>query len=139
MSGAQGKAGVITGCIAIIAEVDERAIKKRHSQGWVMEVERDLDKLLARAKLAKRNKESVSIAYHGNIVALWERLVRDAEEHPNEPSLVELGSDQTSCHNPFNGGYYPVDLSFEEANAMMVQDPAKFKYVLHIHAQKNHP
>ena len=120
MSGAQPKAAVIAGVVGVIAEVNEKAVSKRHAQGWVDEVFSDLDLLMPRIKTAKKNKESVSIAYIGNIVDLWERLVR-------ENINVDLGSDQTSLHNPWSGGYYPVGLSFEESNKMMASDPGLFK------------
>ena len=93
---------------------------KRHEQGWVDEVYKDLDHLIDRASNAKEKKEAVSIAYDGNIVDLWEKLV---ERNVN----VELGSDQTSLHNPWAGGYYPVGMSFEESNNMMVNNPEQFK------------
>jgi urocanate hydratase len=124
MSGAQGKAGRICGAIAVIAEVNEAAIKKRHEQGWVDQVHGSLDSLLAAIRAAKSSRSSIALAYHGNVVALWERLV---QEHDLTP---ELGSDQTSLHNPYNGGYYPVQLSFEEANKVMVQDPPRFKQLV---------
>ena len=120
MSGAQAKAAVIAGSVGVIAEVNPAALKKRHEQGWLMEVEDDLDKLLARIESAKRNREAVSIGYLGNIVDLWERLAESDIE-------VELGSDQTSLHVPYSGGYYPAGLSFEESKQMMVDDPAGFK------------
>lgn len=120
MSGAQAKAAVICGAIGVVAEVSEAALDKRHAQGWVMEKAADLEDCIARIKSAKADKRAVSIAYHGNVVTLWERLAEETED------LVELGSDQTSCHNPFNGGYYPVQLSFDEANKMMVEDPKQF-------------
>jgi len=120
MSGAQPKAAVITGAIGIIAEVNEAAVKKRHAQKWVDEVYSDLDKLLVRVKECVEKKETISIAYHGNIVTLWEKLA-ESDVH------VDLGSDQTSLHNPYNGGYYPVQVSFEESNRLMVEEPAKFK------------
>ena len=120
MSGAQAKAGVISKGICIVAEINPEAISKRHKQGWVDEVYRDLDKLINRAIQARENKEAVSIAYDGNIVDLWERLVdRNID--------VELGSDQTSLHNPWGGGYYPVGVSFKEANEMMSNNPDQFK------------
>ena len=120
MSGAQAKAGVISKGICIVAEINPEATSKRHKQGWVDEVYRDLDKLINRAIQARENKEAVSIAYDGNIVDLWERLVdRNID--------VELGSDQTSLHNPWAGGYYPVGLSFDEANDMMSNNPQVFK------------
>ncbi len=120
MSGAQAKAAVIAGAIGIIAEVNPKAVEKRHEQGWVDEVFTDLNELLARIYEARNNKEAVSIAYQGNIVDLWERLARDE-------IYVELGSDQTSLHNPWAGGYYPAGMSFEESNRMMTADPEKFK------------
>ena len=120
MSGAQAKAGVIAGGIAVVAEVNPKAVAKRHAQGWVMEVESDLDRLLRRVEKARRNKEALSIGYQGNVVDLWERLVSAGWS-------VELGSDQTSLHNPWAGGYYPVGLSVDQANRMMVDDPAGFR------------
>ena len=120
MSGAQPKAGNIAGCITVCAEVNEKAVHTRHSQGWVDEVISDLDLLCERVAKAKQNKEIVSIAYHGNIVDVWEKF--DAEN-----IYVDLGSDQTSLHNPWAGGYYPVGLSFEESNKMMAENPTQFK------------
>ena len=120
MSGAQPKAAVIAGCIGLVAEVNPMAVKTRHEQGWVDEVFDSLDELIPRVKKAKENKEVVSIAYQGNIVNLWERL-------NSENIHVELGSDQTSLHNPWAGGYYPVDLTLEESNILMTEDPDIFK------------
>ncbi|MBC35223.1 MAG: urocanate hydratase [Bacteroidetes bacterium] len=120
MSGAQPKAAVIAGAIGIIAEINPKAVHTRHSQGWVDEVYTDLDELVARVRVAKENKEAVSIAYQGNIVDLWEKFVED-------DIYVDLGSDQTSLHNPWAGGYYPVGLSLEESNEMMAHEPEKFK------------
>lgn len=120
MSGAQPKAAVIAGAIGVIAEVNPKATHTRHSQGWVDEVYKDLDELVARIEKARANKEAVSLAYQGNIVDLWEKFVE-------KDVKVELGSDQTSLHNPWAGGYYPVGLSFEEANEMMAKDPEQFK------------
>lgn len=120
MSGAQPKAGNIAGCITVCAEVNPKAVNTRHSQGWVDEVITDLDALVARVKKAKEAKEVVSIAYQGNVVEVWEKF--DAED-----LYIDLGSDQTSLHNPWAGGYYPVGLSFEEANAMMADNPDTFK------------
>ncbi|MDD3045851.1 MAG: urocanate hydratase [Candidatus Delongbacteria bacterium] len=120
MSGAQAKAAVIAGAIGVIAEINPKAVRTRHSQGWVDEVYDDLDKLLKRIEKAKKNKEAVSLAYQGNIVDLWEKFVKEGMK-------VELGSDQTSLHNPWAGGYYPAGLSYEESNKMMADDPAKFK------------
>jgi urocanate hydratase len=120
MSGAQAKAGVIAGAIAIVAEVNAKAVAKRHEQGWVQEVEPDLDKLLHRVDQARAARQPLSIAYQGNIVDLWEKIVDSGFE-------VELGSDQTSLHNPFAGGYYPAGLSFEASNERMVKDPDGFR------------
>jgi len=120
MSGAQPKAAVIAGAIGVIAEVNPKVVHTRHSQKWIDEVYRDLDELIDRIKKAKSNKEGVSLAYQGNIVDLWEKFV-EVDLH------VELGSDQTSLHNPWAGGYYPAGLSFEEANEMMAEEPEKFK------------
>ena len=120
MSGAQAKAAVIAGAVGILAEVNPKVTHIRHSQGWVDEVYENLDELLERARKARETKEAVSLAYLGNIVDLWERMVET-----NFP--VELGSDQTSLHNPWAGGYYPVGYSFEEANEMMARDPEAFK------------
>lgn len=106
MSGAQPKAGNIAGCISITAEINPKATHTRHSQGWVDEVIDDLDKLVERVKVAREKKETVSIAYQGNVVDVWERFAEG-----DVP--VELGSDQTSLHNPWAGGYYPVGVSFE--------------------------
>ncbi len=120
MSGAQAKAAVIAGAVGVIAEVNEKAIAKRHAQGWVQEIETDLDALLLRVEKAKRQREPLSIAYHGNIVDLWEFLVQ--KDMP-----IELGSDQTSLHNPWSGGYYPTGISFDDANQMLKADPELFK------------
>ncbi|GAB6023624.1 Urocanate hydratase [Chamberlinius hualienensis] len=128
MSGAQAKASVICGCVGVIAEVCLSALTKRYNQGWLKEMYTDLDLLINRIKKAKKEKETTSIGYHGNVVDVWERLVIEYEKHGE--LLVDLGSDQTSCHNPFNGGYYPVQLSFEDANEMMANDPLKFKQLV---------
>ena len=120
MSGAQPKAGNIAGVVSITAEVNPAATDKRHSQGWVDEVYSDLDLLMARVQKARENKEVVSFAYQGNVVDLWEYMV----EHNIQ---VDLGSDQTSLHNPWAGGYYPVGLTFEESQKMMAEDPEQFK------------
>ncbi|XP_012887770.1 PREDICTED: urocanate hydratase isoform X2 [Dipodomys ordii] len=125
MSGAQAKAAVIVGCIGVIAEVDKAALVKRHQQGWLMEVTDSLDHCIARLRVARKNKEVLSLGYHGNVVDLWERLVHELDT--TGELLVDLGSDQTSCHNPFNGGYYPVQLSFSEAQSLMASNPAAFK------------
>ncbi|TJY31834.1 urocanate hydratase [Pontimicrobium aquaticum] len=120
MSGAQPKAGNIAGCITVCAEVNEKAVHTRHSQGWVDEVFSDLSALVNRVKQAQNKNEVVSIAYHGNVVDVWETF-DEANIH------IDLGSDQTSLHNPWAGGYYPVGLSFEDANEMMANQPALFK------------
>lgn len=120
MSGAQPKAGNIAGVVSITAEINPKAVEKRHAQGWVDEVYTELDPLLDRTRKAMAAKEAVSLAYQGNIVDLWERL---AEEGMN----VDLGSDQTSLHNPWAGGYYPAGLSYEESNRMMAEDPDLFR------------
>lgn len=120
MSGAQPKAGNIAGVVSITAEVNPAATDKRHSQGWVDEVYSDLDLLMARVQKARENKEVISFAYQGNVVDLWEYMV----EHNIQ---VDLGSDQTSLHNPWAGGYYPVGLTFEESQKMMAEDPEQFK------------
>ena len=120
MSGAQPKATVIAGGICLVAEINPKAIAKRTSQGWIDEVYDNPDKALSRVNKARKNREAVSVAYAGNIVDLWEKLVREGMD-------VELGSDQTSLHNPFAGGYYPVGLSFDESNRWMADDPEKFR------------
>ena len=120
MSGAQPKAGNIAGCITVCAEVNPKITQVRLDQGWIDEKITDLNDLVARVKSAKENKETVSIAYLGNIVDVWEKF-DEANIH------IDLGSDQTSLHNPWAGGYYPVDVSFEEANEMMAENPEKFK------------
>ncbi|MDY4790753.1 MAG: urocanate hydratase [Bacteroidales bacterium] len=120
MSGAQPKAGNIAGCVSITAEINPKATKTRHSQKWVDEVYDNLEELWARVAKARENKEVVSFAYQGNVVDLWEYAA-------NNDIKVELGSDQTSLHNPWAGGYYPVGVSFEESNRMMAEEPEKFK------------
>jgi len=120
MSGAQPKAAKIAGAVSITAEINPKATYTRHSQGWVDEVYDQLDELMVRVKEAMFNKETVSLAYQGNIVNLWEKLAK-------EDIQVSLGSDQTSLHNPWAGGYYPVDYTYEEANELMVSDPDQFK------------
>ena len=120
MSGAQPKAGNIAGCITICAEVNRNAAEKRHSQGWVDVLVDNMDALIARVQEAKANQEVVSIAYVGNVVEIWEAFAEKEE-------FIHVGSDQTSLHNPFAGGYYPVGLSFEESNQMMREDPEQFK------------
>lgn len=121
MSGAQPKAGNIAGVVTIVAEINPKAVEKRHAQGWVDEVYTSLDELIARARRARAGKEAVSLAFQGNVVDLWERLA--AEEDLD----VELGSDQTSLHNPWAGGYYPAGLSLEESKTMMADDPEEFR------------
>ena len=120
MSGAQPKAGVISGVVSVVAEINPLAARKRHEQGWVDEIHSDLDELIPRIRKAVENKEVVSLAYEGNVVDLWERLA-DEDIH------VDLGSDQTSLHNPWAGGYYPVGYSYEESKTMMAEEPEKFK------------
>lgn len=120
MSGAQPKAGNISGLVSVIAEINPKAAAKRHTQGWVDELHEALDELIPRIRQAVNNKEVVSLAYVGNVVDLWERLA--AEE-----IAVDLGSDQTSLHNPWAGGYYPVGLSYEASNKMMAEEPARFR------------
>ena len=120
MSGAQPKASVISGCVCIVAEVNSKAVNTRFSQGWVDEVHTNVDKTIDRAVESSKSKNPISIAYQGNIVELWERLA-ERKIH------IHLGSDQTSLHNPFAGGYYPVGMSFEESNKMMAENPELFK------------
>ena len=120
MSGAQPKAAVIAKGVCIVAEVNPQATYKRHEQGWVDEVYKNIDELLDRAIAARKNKEAVSIAYDGNIVDLWERVV-ERNIH------IEIGSDQTSLHNPWAGGYYPAGISYDDANEMMTNNPVEFK------------
>ena len=120
MSGAQPKAGNISQVVSVVAEVNPKAAEKRHSQGWVDELHYDLDTLIERIRTAVATKEVVSLAYVGNVVDLWERLV-------TENIAVDLGSDQTSLHNPWAGGYYPVGYSYEESNRMMAEEPERFR------------
>jgi urocanate hydratase len=120
MSGAQPKATVIAGGICLVAEVNPLAIRTRYSQGWIDEVHEELDSLISRAYRARKNNEAVSLAYHGNVVDMLERLA-------DEKFPVELGSDQTSLHNPWSGGYYPAGIGFGEANDLMTADPVKFR------------
>ena len=120
MSGAQPKAGNIAGCVTVIAEVNPKITKIRHDQKWVNEIHENLDELLERVRKAQTNKETVSLAYLGNIVDVWEKF--DAEN-----LRIDIGSDQTSLHNPWAGGYYPVGISFEESNTMMAENPELFK------------
>ncbi len=120
MSGAQPKAGNIAGCITVCAEVNPKITKIRHEQGWVDEIIDDLQQLTARVKTAKEKQEVVSIAFLGNVVEVWEHFHK-------EGIYIDLGSDQTSLHNPWAGGYYPVGLSFDQANEMMANQPQQFK------------
>ncbi|MHC1779277.1 MAG: urocanate hydratase [Bacteroidales bacterium] len=120
MSGAQPKAAVIAGVVGVVAEINPKAVHTRHSQGWVDEVYTDLDKLMERIVKARDSKEAVSLAYQGNIVDLWEKFIESGVN-------VDLGSDQTSLHNPWAGGYYPAGISFEESNRMMAEEPERFK------------
>ncbi|MCC6372563.1 MAG: urocanate hydratase [Bacteroidia bacterium] len=120
MSGAQPKAAKIAGMVSITAEINPKAVKTRHSQNWVDEVYNNLDELVARTKQAMQNKEAVSLAYEGNVVDLWERLVKDEVN-------VDIGSDQSSLHNPWAGGYYPAGFSLEESNKLMAEEPERFK------------
>ncbi len=120
MSGAQAKASVIAGAVGIIAEINPKALLKRYEQGWLTEYYDDIDKLLIRADNARRRKEAISLGYLGNVVDLWERLARSDFD-------VELGSDQTSLHNPYSGGYYPVGLTYEQSNEMIATKTEDFK------------
>jgi len=120
MSGAQPKAGNIAGCITVCAEVNPKITQVRLDQGWINEKITNLDALVSRVRQAQENKEVVSIAYLGNIVDVWEKF--------DEANItIDLGSDQTSLHNPWAGGYYPVGLTFDEANEMMATNPELFK------------
>ena len=120
MSGAQPKAGNIVGCITICAEVNPLAAYKRHEQGWVDVLIEDIDELVSTVKNFHHEKKTVSIAYVGNVVEVWEKFFSENVE-------ITVGSDQTSLHNPWSGGYYPVDLSFDEAKEMMANNPEAFK------------
>ena len=120
MSGAQSKAGNISQVVSVIAEINPKAARKRYEQGWVDELHEDLDELIPRIRRAVQEKEVVSMAYVGNVVDLWERLAA-------EDIQVDLGSDQTSLHNPWAGGYYPVGLSYEASNKMMAEEPVRFR------------
>ncbi|MFH6768880.1 urocanate hydratase [Gaetbulibacter aquiaggeris] len=120
MSGAQPKAGSIAGCITVCAEVNPKITKIRHEQGWIDEIITDLNDLITRVKKAKSQKETVSIAYLGNIVDVWKSFDKAS-------ITIDIGSDQTSLHNPYAGGYYPVGISFEEANKLMAENPTLFK------------
>ena len=137
MSGAQPKAGNIAGCITVCAEVNPKITKIRHEQGWIDEVITDLDELVSRVIKAKKLKEIVSIAYLGNIVNVWETF-----DQAN--ITIDIGSDQTSLHNPWAGGYYPIGISFDDANELMANNPESFKQKVqetlrrHVKAINNH-
>ncbi len=137
MSGAQPKAGTIAGCITVCAEVNPKITRIRHEQGWIHEIIEDLDQLVARVRKAQEMKEVVSLAYLGNVVDVWEKF-------DQENLHIDLGSDQTSLHNPWAGGYYPVGISFEDANVMMAENPELFRQkvqetlVLHAAAINRH-
>lgn len=120
MSGAQGKAAAVSGIVGVVAEINPKAVHTRYSQGWVNEVYTNLDELIPRIRKAVVAKEGISLAYQGNVVDLWERLVTEGVK-------VDIGSDQTSLHNPWAGGYYPAGLSYDEANRMMANEPEKFQ------------
>ncbi|MAG58446.1 MAG: urocanate hydratase [Planctomycetes bacterium] len=124
MSGAQGKAAVIAGAVGIVAEVNPAAVRKRHEQGWIMEVFSDLRRLVERVEAAVAAKEAVSIGYQGNVVDLWEHFV-------DHDVAIDLGSDQTSLHNPYQGGYYPAGMSFDQSRQLMRDDPDGFKDAVH--------
>ena len=132
MSGAQPKAGNIAKCITVCAEVNHKVVQTRHSQGWIDEVFSDIDKLIKRVKIAKKNKEVVSIAFHGNIITIWKEFYK-------KNIFIDIASDQTSLHNPWSGGYYPYGLDFESANEMISNEPdlfkSKVKESLLIHAE----
>ena len=130
MSGAQPKAAKIAGVISVTAEVNKKAIDKRYKQGWVDEIITDIDKLSYRIKELKKTSTNISIGFHGNIISVWEKLYQ-------ENIFVDIGSDQTSLHNPFQGGYYPHSLSFNDANKMIKNDPNKFKLLVQ-KSLKNH-
>uniref|UniRef100_A0AAZ3R1X4 Urocanate hydratase n=1 Tax=Oncorhynchus tshawytscha TaxID=74940 RepID=A0AAZ3R1X4_ONCTS len=119
-----GPQGIVHGTM-----VDEVPLRKRHEQGWLMEVTSDIEHCIQRIREAKRSKAPLSLGYHGNVVDLWERLLTEYER--TGELLVDLGSDQTSLHNPFSGGYYPAQLSLHQANQLMATDPARFKTVVH--------
>lgn len=130
MSGAQPKAGNIAGVVSVTAEINPLAARKRYDQGWVDELHENLDELIPRIRKAMENKETVSLAYVGNVVDLWERLA--AENVP-----VDLGSDQTSLHNPWAGGYYPVGQTFEESVKMMAEEPERFREAVRVSLRRH--
>ncbi len=129
MSGAQPKAAKIAGLISVVAEINEKPLKTRYNQGWLDEYYDNLDQVINRVKELLPTSQSVSIGYLGNVVDLWERLVK-------ENIQVDIGSDQTSLHNPYSGGYYPVGYSYEESNELMVSQPEKFKELVHLSLQR---
>jgi urocanate hydratase len=129
MSGAQPKAAKIAGLISVVAEINEKPLKTRYNQGWLDEYYDNLDQVINRVKELLPTSQSISIGYLGNVVDLWERLVK-------ENIQVDIGSDQTSLHNPYSGGYYPVGYSYEEANELMVSQPEKFKELVHLSLQR---
>ena len=124
MSGAQAKAATITGVVGIIAEIDESHLKKRHAQGWLDEYTDNVDELITRVRKYKVLKETRSIGYHGNVVNIWEKLVEIYKETGEQ--IVDLGSDQTSCHDIKGGGYLPVDMKVKDAQELIAADPAEF-------------
>lgn len=124
MSGAQAKAAVIAGAIGVVAEINPAPLRKRHEQGWVQEVESDLSQVLRRVERARAERRPLSLGYLGNVVDLWEALV-------GAGLPIDLGSDQTSLHNPYLGGYYPASLSLEQSRAMMAADPRGFREAVH--------
>ena len=128
MSGAQAKAAVICGCVGVIAEVSREALDKRHDQGWVVEVTDCPEELIRMVRSARRERRATSIGFHGNAVTVWEKFLQEYRE--TGELLVELGSDQTSCHNPYNGGYYPVQLGYEEAGTVLAEDPERFRLLV---------
>eukprot|EP00658_Telonema_sp_P-2_P036554 TRINITY_DN26415_c0_g1_i5.p1 TRINITY_DN26415_c0_g1~~TRINITY_DN26415_c0_g1_i5.p1 ORF type:complete len:575 (+),score=135.15 TRINITY_DN26415_c0_g1_i5:232-1956(+) len=134
MSGAQPKASTICGAIGVIAEIDPAALYKRHEQGWVNEVATSCEECITMIREARTNKRAVSIGFLGNVITLWEALADLAEEGE---VLVDLGSDQTSLHNPHHGGYYPVELSFDESREMMHHDPDQFKQLVSSSLQRH--
>ncbi|KAK7872676.1 hypothetical protein R5R35_002668 [Gryllus longicercus] len=129
MSGAQAKAAVIAGCIGVVAEVSRAALQKRLRQGWLMEAEEDLERVVARIRSARAERHPLSLGFLGNVVALWERLAQELSRTGER--LVDLGSDQTSLHDPYGGGYFPVQLSYEDGLRALAEDPKRFKELVH--------
>ncbi|KAF6779132.1 hypothetical protein AHF37_01417 [Paragonimus kellicotti] len=125
MSGAQAKAAVITGCVGVIAEVSEQALDKRHAQGWLTEKVTDMDGLVKRIRECRKEGKAISIGYLGNVVDVWERMAKEYRE--TGELLVDIASDQTSCHNVFHGGYYPCGYTYEESRELMVRDNEAFQ------------